>query len=637
MHVIVVRNVCEALSEGLRYLLTDGRREESRAGPVVVAPWPVTTAYERPTERVLTSPIRDANPFFHLAEALWMLAGRDDAALLNNFVRDFGSRFAEPHGRVHGAYGHRWRHALGYDQLDYIVQTLGKDPTSRQCVLQMWDGAAAHNVVEGEHGVGDFPEGASHETGADDLRGPWRDRPCLAGDTILWSPEGDRPIFEVAKLFKTNKVDRWPIYSVRGRKMRLAWATSVWRSGRRKTIWLRFDDGSSLRCTPDHKFYRYEGTNLREVEAGQLRVDDHIQARQRGHYRGYETFGAPVHQQYAEMLYGPIPPGHVVHHDNEVKTDNWGGNLLVWSKSKHDSHHHVGDNNPMRSMPLELRIAKGRRHSASLRTWWDKQDMAARRAHGEKSHRLQNHVIVAVEEGALEDVYDFTAPGFHTAVVGTGIVTHNCNTHAYLRVRRGPVSGQQHYNSSTADPEYRSVLDLTVLCRSNDAIWGAYGANAVHFSVLQEYLAARIGVGVGTLYQVSNNFHAYVSELERLARRTGQDLKWLPYNLLDNRYRAPDRRANIVPMPLVSNPDTFDREVRAILKAWEEGGGTLCTGENNNAWLGQVAWPVLMAHRFRGSSKACSHWLNLIKSEDWRVACTEWVERRRKKEVAGGQ
>jgi thymidylate synthase len=53
-------------------------------------------------------------------------------------------------------------------------------------------------------------------------------------------------------------------------------------------------------------------------------------------------------------------------------------------------------------------------------------------------------------------------------------------------------------------------LDLTVVNRSNDMIYGAYGSNAVHFSILQEYLAAHLGIDVGTYYQFSNNMHVYV-------------------------------------------------------------------------------------------------------------------------------
>ena len=47
-------------------------------------------------------------------------------------------------------------------------------------------------------------------------------------------------------------------------------------------------------------------------------------------------------------------------------------------------------------------------------------------------------------------------------------------------------------------------------------IWGAYGANAVHMSILLEYMAARIDCAVGTYYQFSNNLHAYVDTLEKV-------------------------------------------------------------------------------------------------------------------------
>src|SRR5262245_49446193 len=109
MITIYAKNVREALPQGLKLLRDCGKEEPSRAGMVRVAPCPVMTVYAEPCDRVLFSPERDANPFFHLAEALWMLAGRKDAEFLNLFVKDFGKRFAEEDGTVHGAYGARWR------------------------------------------------------------------------------------------------------------------------------------------------------------------------------------------------------------------------------------------------------------------------------------------------------------------------------------------------------------------------------------------------------------------------------------------------------------------------------------------------------------------------------------------------
>jgi hypothetical protein len=81
--------------------------------------------------------VRDANPFFHLMEAMWMLAGRDDGVFLDNYIKDFSKRFGT-NGRIMDGYGYRWRCRLGYDQLAEIIEQLQKDHTTRQAVLQMW-------------------------------------------------------------------------------------------------------------------------------------------------------------------------------------------------------------------------------------------------------------------------------------------------------------------------------------------------------------------------------------------------------------------------------------------------------------------------------------------------------------------
>jgi|TARA_R110002020_G_scaffold202084_7_gene405082 thymidylate synthase len=59
-------------------------------------------------------------------------------------------------------------------------------------------------------------------------------------------------------------------------------------------------------------------------------------------------------------------------------------------------------------------------------------------------------------------------------------------------------------------------LNMTVSNRSNDIIWGTFGANAVHMSFLQEFIANSIGVEVGTYTQVSDSFHAYIELYDKL-------------------------------------------------------------------------------------------------------------------------
>lgn len=391
MHVISVRNVSAALVQGLDYLLHSGVREETRVGPALVSPVPVTTVYSKPRERVLLSDVRDANPFFHLAEAMWMLDGRRDAAFLNNFIPDFGERFAESDGNVHGAYGNRWRHRFSQlrvnpdgssqdpngngfvkmDQLTECVAELKSNPTSRQVVLTMWD-PTIDLAVSG-----------------------LKDRPCNT-----------------------------------------------------------------------HVYFRVQDT---------------------GAYRD--------------------PP--------------------------------VTDQN---SAEHEARISRG------------------------------NNL----------------------------------------------------------------VLDMTVLCRSNDIIMGAYGANAVHFTILQEYVAAKVGVRVGTYYQVSNNFHAYQRDLDMLDKRvhkmgghfdTATECKERSYE---------DRR--VYPARLVDNPATFDGELNWLLTAYE---ATMKSdivdddiahhaGDLGNKFLALTVWPMLMAHRgYRlGKFGDANWWANSIEAPDWRKASRDWVERR---------
>jgi hypothetical protein len=135
--VIHARNVSEALIEGLWHLRMQGLKETSRNGDVLVSPGPVVTEYEFPTERVLRLPLRDANPVFHLMEAVWMMAGCRNVRWLLKFNSKFG-QFAEEDGTQHGAYGHRWFKAFRMDQIANVIEILKANSNSRQAVVQMW-------------------------------------------------------------------------------------------------------------------------------------------------------------------------------------------------------------------------------------------------------------------------------------------------------------------------------------------------------------------------------------------------------------------------------------------------------------------------------------------------------------------
>lgn len=117
---------------------------ESRNGPVLNIPEPVTVTYTKPNQCVLFNPVRDCNPFFHLVEAMWMLAGRNDVASLIPFASNMAN-YSDNGETLNGAYGYRWRshwfdgESTYFDQLEFLIQHLTNNPESRRAVLQMWN------------------------------------------------------------------------------------------------------------------------------------------------------------------------------------------------------------------------------------------------------------------------------------------------------------------------------------------------------------------------------------------------------------------------------------------------------------------------------------------------------------------
>jgi thymidylate synthase len=96
------------------------------------------------------------NPAFAIAEVIWLICGSNRSAFLNYFNAKL-PKFAGEGDTYHGAYGHRLRHHLGYDQLDRAFRVLSKRNDSRQVVLQIWDGKIDSPSVDGVEAAPDIP------------------------------------------------------------------------------------------------------------------------------------------------------------------------------------------------------------------------------------------------------------------------------------------------------------------------------------------------------------------------------------------------------------------------------------------------------------------------------------------------
>lgn len=114
-----------------------------------------------------------------------------------------------------------------------------------------------------------------------------------------------------------------------------------------------------------------------------------------------------------------------------------------------------------------------------------------RTLHGAYGRRIA-HQIPAALKRLREDQHDRRAV---LQIWGTGDLTAEtndppCNQQVLLKVR-----GQK--------------LHMVVTNRSNDLHWGLHAVNIPTFSILMEYLAAVLGVGLGTQTHFSQSLHIY--------------------------------------------------------------------------------------------------------------------------------
>ena len=189
-----------------------------------------------------------------------------------------------------------------------------------------------------------------------------------------------------------------------------------------------------------------------------------------------------------------------------------------------------------------------------------------------------------------------------------------CNTHIYFSI-------------------VECKLNMTVCNRSNDMIWGALGANVVHFSILQEYMASAIGVELGSYFQFANNLHVYTDLFNKLNNKINKsNLQGFAHT----EYELGDMK----PSPLVDNLDTFLKELNWFiihidkmisLESWSESLLTSTWYENKVFY--EVAGPMFIAwsHWKSKNIEGAIKYAKKIKAKDWNRACVDWLERKKTK------
>jgi len=129
----------------LRDITEHGRKIVTRGKTCLELPEPITLEYTRPGFCWMRIPGRKFNPFFALAEVMWILSGNGNVEWISYFnkrMRDYSDGKED----FHGAYGVRirkwiasWSNYAYIDQIECAVNKLRKDPFSRQAVISLWD------------------------------------------------------------------------------------------------------------------------------------------------------------------------------------------------------------------------------------------------------------------------------------------------------------------------------------------------------------------------------------------------------------------------------------------------------------------------------------------------------------------
>ena len=151
--VVSCESFSEVYSEINKYIVENREWETCRDGNVKEI-LDFKTIIKNPYRRVVGGYNRNINPFFLLAEAMWIFTGRKDVRFLSMFNKNM-EKFSDDGKVFHAPYGFRLRHwgvrsedkfceenlhaAQGYDQIADAIRIFDNNPNTRQVVLSIWN------------------------------------------------------------------------------------------------------------------------------------------------------------------------------------------------------------------------------------------------------------------------------------------------------------------------------------------------------------------------------------------------------------------------------------------------------------------------------------------------------------------
>jgi len=160
-------------------------------------------------------------------------------------------------------------------------------------------------------------------------------------------------------------------------------------------------------------------------------------------------------------------------------------------------------------------------------------------------------------------------------------------------------------------------LNMTVINRSNDAWWGYAGANIVHMTIIQEFVALAVGVKLGEYRTFSTNLHLY-TELYDANRFLTQP----PSSELFDLYAD----GEVSSLPLMLNGCYLSFLSECEMFCFDPFNLSI---KYSHPFIEHVARPLAMISYTRKTGAGTgAGWAEKIKASDWRRAAFDWIHRR---------
>lgn len=150
----------ETYKDLLSHLIESDIEHNKRTGVnIKVSDTPISFNIDLSNGVLPTIGVRKTFPRSAAAEMAWFVQGEQDISFIKRYAPmwdKFSETIKKDDAEIEGvlaAYGYRWRHHFGRDQLDDAVKALEKDPSNRRIYISAWDAANDGLLAEEQSNV----------------------------------------------------------------------------------------------------------------------------------------------------------------------------------------------------------------------------------------------------------------------------------------------------------------------------------------------------------------------------------------------------------------------------------------------------------------------------------------------------